>query len=514
MNDTQLSLKSRCAVYLLWTALVGLAGFVGYQQIFSTFAEYDDEGYVMISLRSFLDGHPLYDETFSQYGPAFYFIEGAIHRLANLPITHNIVRLKTIVGWLVVALASAFFVNRLASQDGPIHKTLASILTFCLVFLHLDRLCLEPGHPQELCAIGVVGCLLLSTFVADAGNVRRKIVCGMLGAICSIVLLTKLNVGVFLTAAVGSTLVLLQPDSRFKKYMVGCVYAALAMLPLLLYRHHLLEVEAGLLALSTALAGVAVVFVCKSRNYSGSMIGFPELTSYSVVGMLAVATVLVGTLLAGTSVQGLAYGLVGQHSGFQQYFFHPPPVTLLLVGVGLLLTVYASRSDKNLFNVAALVLLGCIGAYLNETWRPLVHGLTLRGRADLLMSVGPGFLVLLMINSKSNNEFAPRLCLALISLLQPLASYPTPGTQTAVGSFCFIIVCVLLLNDALRALPAAELVGSFQSRLSVGLWRRPSACLLLALSSSPTIVPVLSHLPCRVPIDFALSRISSRINSG
>lgn len=55
-----------------WLVLTPVVVFAGFQQIFSTFASYDDEGYVMLSLVSYQDGKPLYDETYSQYGPFFF----------------------------------------------------------------------------------------------------------------------------------------------------------------------------------------------------------------------------------------------------------------------------------------------------------------------------------------------------------------------------------------------------------------------------------------------------------
>ena len=86
-------------------AIMIAAGFAGYQQIFSTFAEYDDEGYVMLSLASFSAGNPLYDETYTQYGPAFFMLESAFHKVTGLPISHDVTRMKTIGVWLICSLS-------------------------------------------------------------------------------------------------------------------------------------------------------------------------------------------------------------------------------------------------------------------------------------------------------------------------------------------------------------------------------------------------------------------------
>ena len=63
----------RTLALCLAAALALAAAGAGYEQIFSTNAAYDDEGYVMLSLVSYRHGKPLYDET-TQYGPAYFVL--------------------------------------------------------------------------------------------------------------------------------------------------------------------------------------------------------------------------------------------------------------------------------------------------------------------------------------------------------------------------------------------------------------------------------------------------------
>src|SRR5262245_37072848 len=118
------------------------AGFAAYQQIFSTYAAYDDEGYLMLSLRSFIAGEPLYDAVYTQYGPAYYAGETVFHRVSGLPITHDVTRMKTLGTWLAAALLAGLLLLRLTGS--PPFAVMAGLATF----FHLDRFCLEPGHPQ------------------------------------------------------------------------------------------------------------------------------------------------------------------------------------------------------------------------------------------------------------------------------------------------------------------------------------------------------------------------------
>ncbi|MDH3716653.1 MAG: hypothetical protein OES79_00905, partial [Planctomycetota bacterium] len=135
--------KARGWWWLLVVCAVTAAAFAGYQRLFSTFAAYDDEGYVMISLQSFLSGHALYDETYTQYGPTYYLLQAVLHAGDRLPLTHDVTRFKTLATWLAVAALGAWFLYRVTGQRW---LALAGLL---VGFMHLDRLALEPGHPQE-----------------------------------------------------------------------------------------------------------------------------------------------------------------------------------------------------------------------------------------------------------------------------------------------------------------------------------------------------------------------------
>jgi hypothetical protein len=44
-------------------------------QLLTVFHQYDDEGYLLLSLKNYLDGGPLYTDTFTQYGPFYYFAQ-------------------------------------------------------------------------------------------------------------------------------------------------------------------------------------------------------------------------------------------------------------------------------------------------------------------------------------------------------------------------------------------------------------------------------------------------------
>src|SRR3990170_4471367 len=84
--------------FLSWFALASL---------FTVFHPYDDEGYILISLRGYLDGASLYDHVYSQYGPFYHVAFGAIFRLLGLDPVNDTARFVTFVLWLGTSLMIA-----------------------------------------------------------------------------------------------------------------------------------------------------------------------------------------------------------------------------------------------------------------------------------------------------------------------------------------------------------------------------------------------------------------------
>src|SRR2546422_929678 len=94
----------RPAVIVLVLAAVGLA-IAAAGMMFSTFMLYDDEGYVLLTLKNFIAHGRLYRDVYSQYGPFPYTLYAALHAL-GLPLTHLAGRLVTLAAWSGAALCA------------------------------------------------------------------------------------------------------------------------------------------------------------------------------------------------------------------------------------------------------------------------------------------------------------------------------------------------------------------------------------------------------------------------
>jgi hypothetical protein len=78
-----------------------------FHAMFSGFLVFDDEGYLLLALREYAHGGVLYDEVFSQYGPAYHQVLAAVFRLAALDYVHVHGRAFVLVLWLTVGLVCA-----------------------------------------------------------------------------------------------------------------------------------------------------------------------------------------------------------------------------------------------------------------------------------------------------------------------------------------------------------------------------------------------------------------------
>ena len=71
---------------------------------FMGFAKYDDEGYLLISLKSFLNHGALYDDVFTQYGPFYYEFWGGVFSIFGIPVNHHGGRTMIMVVWVLSSL--------------------------------------------------------------------------------------------------------------------------------------------------------------------------------------------------------------------------------------------------------------------------------------------------------------------------------------------------------------------------------------------------------------------------
>lgn len=452
----------------LFTVLILLAasGFAGYQQIFSTFVDYDDEGYVMMSLHNLLQGKPLYDETYTQYGPAFFQIHSALHTIFDLPVTHDVVRIKALVQWLTVCtlcFATLLIVTR---------SLALSAVGFTAVFCLLERICVEPGHPQDIAALSVAFVIALSTqFRQERSNrwlTSNVLLAALVAVIVGVVCMTKANIGVLLFFGVSTTLLVSAKKNQFLDVMTARVLVLAAAVPILLIAKYWSIQEATLLPLAAA-ASFGLVVAMKDRWQQTNVASVACLISFGSALVATVTISIFAAWLCGSSVQGLVDGIFLQHLGFGSLFFSPPPLSNMLIPAALASGVLAILFLRNQFWVLTLLRTCSIGIaaalliqFFFETATPSGGGYEGRMHVKTLMNFAPllswiilfpklGFNVNLKNQAEENCPFFfARMMLCFVSIFQLLICYPIPGSQIAMGTFPLIVVLLVAVSDFIK----------------------------------------------------------------
>lgn len=414
-------------------SLAVLAARLGFFRIFSLWAAYDDEGYMMQSMRSYFDGHPLYDQVYTQYGPAYFLLQWLLHAVGQVPLTHTAVRLVTLAFWLATAAAAGEIVRRLTRM--PVLALIAALH----VFIHISPLINEPGHPQAFLGLIIaLGCVVAA---GQEGTLtwRRAACCGVLAGMAA---LTKINVGAFLFLGAAVPLACATPLTRRAGPLLPLLAAAV---PLIIFKHHLAGRSAEYAAVG-ALAAAAVTWVCY-RVYA------PVPQKPALLGALAAAcaatmTTIVAAMMAqGTTVYALVDSLLVAPTRLAALYYVPVEVPRPAV-------VAAAAS------LAAAVVFGRSGAPASRAWLMAVLAAKAAFGAGALYASRLGYLelvayvtpfiwiVVLPTGSESARMLLARGVLAATAAFEVLQAYPVGGTQVAFATMLTIPCALVALGDA------------------------------------------------------------------
>jgi hypothetical protein len=330
---------------------------------------------------------------------------------------------------------------------------------------------MEPGHPQELCLLAVAVCMFLATFVRGKSTDAR-LLAGM-GVATAICLMTKVNVGVFLLLSLSASLLFATRTGRVRSLLLGSVLTAMVVLPIVIGRHELLSWHGHrlpmLLTVSIALA-IWASNKCRRTedpSYNGDGCNFSQVFYYWGTSISVSVIIAIGTLASGTTLSGLADGLLLQHMSFVSLHYHDPPIHALAPLAALVAVLVARKTLtetrwRRVVHVAAFVLVvGAVLRHLVETFQPLYHGSQDRGQIGLLASFFTPYVWIILLPVRSDtserqaaapNACFARLSLCLIAVLQPLIAYPVPGTQMAIGSLALVVALLTAIHDAVESL--------------------------------------------------------------
>jgi hypothetical protein len=408
----------------------------------TNFALHDDMGHLMLTQKTFFSGHPLYDQTYTRYGPAYFAFRQLLLLLTRLPLSHDSTLLFTSFSWVAISLLCAGFVARLG------RNVLLVAVTLFVVFYSLGVLRNEPGHPQEFCGLLLGGMLLCASFLTSGR--RPAVLLGVMGFLVGLLGMTKPNLGVFAAVAGAVGLLPLAPPGKVRNALFWLSAAVALTLPIGLMHRNLagfggycLIESAAMLVLVIRLASLKPVGSVAWRQFGAALAG---LAGGALVG-------IVYALATGSSFSGLAWGLLLQHAGFDQAFLIYPSFGLedAVLSVGLA------------GGLCALVGRGR-GLWPGTPWVPdaIKAGAgACIALAPLLLNISDAFLWCLPAvamtagltpgQSRSAFELAPRCLAVSLAVLIGLWGYPVWGpAQQGLSYFLLIPVAIVSFADAIR----------------------------------------------------------------
>jgi len=436
--------------------MVVMLGLLGYWMLFSNFAAYDDEGYILISARQYFLHGKLYEGVYSQYGPAYYCTMNLFQGIFG-PVDNTLARFLTLGFWLGTALCCGGMVWRQTSSRSLVLFTLPG------VFLYLYFITDEPFHPGSLIFFILASSLWGSTeLIAKAKLAGAGALMGTTGAF---LLLTKINVGVFYVMGVAVWAVMQvasgKPHRSVRPGLVVflSVFAAAVM-------HTLIRepwVQTYLLVFACGSTGLLAV--SRSDGFVTWKLGAWFFAASFVTG----AVVLFSIWLHGTSLAGLLEGVVLgplRHPGNYSYpiDWRPGTIVLAIASITFACSLPAITRRKGADYTDRLIV----------TLRIMASLALLVGIAVLIdqRTVGAVFsyfvsLIWLWVVPLSPRQSHPRTSelrglLASVLLLQFLHAYPVGGAQESWGSFLFIPLVAIGLGDARRWLATQVPSGAIQ----------------------------------------------------
>ena len=432
----------------------------GFTKMFSRLVTYDDEGSMLIAIKCFNDGSPLYDHVYSMYGPFSFLTRRAICFLLNWPIDHDLGRLISLTYWLATAAACAGAVYHMT------RSVAASLVTLFVVCPHLMYpMTSEPNHPQDLCVLLLGIGILLPNWATSPRRVG--LVAVGLGLVGGCLAMTKINMGVFYVMALGMTMLALGPRNRATQVLTAVYVACLLVAPSVLMRPLLDKPWCRQLDLRVTLLLVTALFL---SHAAPRPVVFKTWQWAAAAGAFFLAVVVnLGTVWAlGSSLGSVLYSnfLMGLKLGtnfttpapYRQLGWLMPPATLAAA-----LVVACRRAAPAL---AAILAVG--GAWL------LTRGWLYAVEKDSYFNfLSPSLACFVLMGPAGrawgSADAIARMFLAFLAITEYMWLYPVAGNQTFCATFLCAVAGVVVLHDGAADLAAFASGGNRSARISTVL---------------------------------------------
>jgi hypothetical protein len=460
--------RIRILLALIGFAAVTLAtGLIAHPRMFSSFADYDDEGYMLTALKGFINHGELYDRVFTQYGPFYYEFWGGIFQLFGISVTHDSGRTVAMVVWILSSLILGLTIVRIT------RSVILGLGTQILSFSVLTVLIGEPMHPVGLIALLLAVIVAIAAFV-DEGESPYAM--ALLGLAAGALVLTKINVGAFAVLSIVFACVLSYPVLRARRWPRLGIEAIFVVIPILLMLSKFGEASVRHYAVHVAVSALAVVIVLRAREPGRR--GAGDLRW--LVGGFVVLVVLccVTIVAAGTSLHGLFHGVIKQPLELSSAYSNPLQLasrTYAFDAVGLAAAAaywFSLRrrgaAPGNVWHAAwsaFAIAVGIVMAFgVAGSGLPFDSSSVVGYQLSMLPFAWVA-LVATLPGERAVPSFV-RLLLPLLAVLQALHAYPVAGSQVGLASLLLVPTGALCVANGVRGLAATVDVEA--DRLALG----------------------------------------------
>ncbi len=450
-GDRRVRLVVALIAFGVVTAITAL---IAHPRMFNGFQSYDDEGYMLTALKSFVNHGHLYDQVFTQYGPFYYELWGGLFSIFGIPVTHDAGRNVVTVVWVLAGLGFGLGILKIT------RSIVLGLGTQILTFSALEVLTNEPMHPVSLIGLLLAVIVLIAAFARERESPYAM---ALLGAAVAALVLTKINVGAFAAISVALACAVSYQalwGRRWPRIVLELLFMAV---PILLMLSKFDEGWARHYALHVFAAALAVVIALRANQPARRAGG--ELR-WLVGGFVVLAVVsCIAILGAGTSVHGLIEGVIRQPLRQSDAFTIPLNLSRRLyamdvIGVGAALAYwYAARRRGSAEPTPAwLAAWSLFSIVVGFTLAFSVTGQLLPFNSNLAsgyqFTLLPFVWVALLVTTPGERPgptFA-RLLLPLLAVLQTLHAYPVAGSQTLLAVVLLIPVGALCVANGMLGL--------------------------------------------------------------